>query len=197
MDAEQVIEKILSEANGQAQKITQQAVEDAAAEQTRLDAELAEYNKQSEVLAEKAGAEKKHHLLAAVRMKLAKEFLVEKRKIIDKVFAKAREQVGNLSDNEYCEIMEKLMLASVETGDEEVVVDKNETRIDQKFIKQVNRKLGPGFQGNLRLSEEREDIGAGFIMRRGKIKNNASLDVLLSQGRQVLEIELAKELFRD
>jgi hypothetical protein len=32
-------------------------------------------------------------------------------------------------------------------------------------------------------------------LRRGKIKNNASLDVLLTKAREALEIELAKEVF--
>jgi len=84
---------------------------------------------------------------------------------------------------------------TVETGDEEVIIDNNETQIDQRFIEQVNRKLGPGYKGNLRLSDERQNIGGGFILKRGKIKNNVSLQVLLTQARKELEIELAKELF--
>jgi hypothetical protein len=87
------------------------------------------------------------------------------------------------------------MLDAVETGDEEVILDENESRIDQEFIKQVNRELGPGYRGNLRLSGERQNIGAGFILRRGKIKTNVSVNVLLDQARKELEIELAKQLF--
>ena len=87
------------------------------------------------------------------------------------------------------------MLEAIETGDEEVVVDNNEKRINPEFIKLVNRELGPGYKGNLRLSHETADIGAGFILKRGKIKNNVSLPVLLTQARKELETELAKELF--
>jgi hypothetical protein len=93
--------------------------------------------------------------------------------------------------------MTKLILEAVETGDEEVIVDKSETRIDQKFIKQINRRLGPGYKGNLRLSDETDNLGAGFILRRGRIKHNVSIEVLLTQARKDLEIELAKELFGD
>ena len=46
------------------------------------------------------------------------------------------------------------MKQAVETGDEEVIVGKNEKRIDQDFIKKVNRELGAGFKGNLRLSDQ-------------------------------------------
>jgi vacuolar-type H+-ATPase subunit E/Vma4 len=55
--------------------------------------------------------------------------------------------------------------------------------------------LGPDGKRNLRLADERHDFGGGFILKRGKIKNNVSFDVLLAQARRDLEIELAKELF--
>ena len=195
MEAEQVVEKILSDAKAEAEKIASEAEQKEAVEQAKLDEQLDEYKKQTEILALKAGEEKKAHLLAAARMEIAKKFLGEKRKILDEVFAKAQQQLQNLPDEDYCKLMTKLMLEAVETGDEEVVIDNSETRIDQKFIKNVNRELGPGYKGNLRLADERQNLGAGFVLRRGRIKNNASLEVLLAQARKELEIKLAKELF--
>lgn len=197
MDAEQVIGKILADANSEAEKIKSQAGEKESARQANLDEQLAEYKKQTQTLAKKAGEEKKAHMLAAARMDIAKEVLAEKRKILDDVFDKAKAQLKGMEDDQYCKLMSRLMIEAVETGDEEVVVDKNDTRLNQNFVKQVNRELGPGFKGNLRLSNEKQDIGAGFILRRGKIKNNVSLKVLLDQARKELEIELAKEVFGD
>ncbi|MHC4737881.1 MAG: V-type ATP synthase subunit E family protein [Planctomycetota bacterium] len=168
MEVEQVVEKILADARAEADKITKAADEKEAAEQAQLDEQLDEYKHQTKIMAEKAGADKKAHLLAATRMDIAKEHLGEKRKILDEVFAQAEKKLKGLPDKQYCELMEKLMLG---------------------------RKLGPGYQGNLRLSNEKQGIGAGFILRRGKIKNNVSLNVLLAQARKALEIELAKELF--
>lgn len=195
MEAEQVVEKILSDARAEAEKIKKQADEKKADEQARLDEQLNEYRKQTETLAQKAAEEKKSHLLAAARMDIAKEFLGEKRRILDEVFAQAREQLQNLPDDDYRKLMTKLMLNTIETGDEEVIIDNNETRIDQAFIEQVNKKLGSDNKGNLRLADVRQNLGAGFILSRGKIKNNVSLEVLLTQARKELEIELAKELF--
>ena len=93
--------------------------------------------------------------------------------------------------------MKKLLLEAVETGDEEVIVDTNEGRINHEFIKQINRQLGPGVKGNLKLSDKKQDIGAGFILTRGKINTNVSIEVLLDQARKELEIQLAKELFEN
>ncbi|MHC4617780.1 MAG: V-type ATP synthase subunit E [Planctomycetota bacterium] len=195
MEAEQVTEKILADANAEAEKMSKEAGEKEAAEQAKFDEQLREYRSQTQALAKKAAQDRKLHLLAAARMDIAKEFLAEKRKILDEVFDQARGRLQNLPDDDYRRLCSKLMQAAVETGDEEVIVDKNEERIDQDFIKQVNRELGPGYKGNLRLSGQKQDLGGGFILRRGKIKNNVSLEVLLALARKELEIELAKDLF--
>ena len=196
MEAEQVIEKILAEAKAEADKIKVEADKKDSDEQAKLNEQLDEYKKQTEILAQKAAAEKKAHLLAAARMQNAKDFLGEKMKILDEIFGRAQAQLGKLPDEKYCSMMRRLMLDAIETGDEEVIVDKNETRIDQNFIKQINRELGPDYKRNLRLSDQRDNLGAGFILRRGKIKTNVSIGVLMGQARKELEIELAKELFK-
>jgi V/A-type H+-transporting ATPase subunit E len=130
-------------------------------------------------------------------MDIVKEYLAEKRKILDEVFEQARQQLQDLPDEEYRALIKKLLLDAIETGDEEVVVDTNEHRIDHEFIKQINRQLGPGYKGNLKLSNERQNLKAGFILTRGKVKTNVSVEVLLDQARKELEIELAKELFEN
>ena len=197
MEAEQVIEKILADAGAEAEKIKEQADEKEAAEQTKFNEQLDEHKKQTNALAEKLGSEKKLHLLAAARMDIAKEHLAEKSRILDEVFEQARQQLQKLSDDQYKTLCTNLMLEAVETGDEEVIIDTNEKRIDEKFIKQINHKLGPERKGNLKLSNQTQPIGAGFILKRGKIKNNVSLDVLLTQARKELDIDLAKELFEN
>jgi V/A-type H+-transporting ATPase subunit E len=197
MEAEQVVEKILADARAEAQKVKQQADEKETAEQTRLNEESNEYKKQSAILANKAAEDEKSHILAAARMDIAKEYLAEKRKILDGVFDQARQQMQNLPDKEYQELCKKLILDAVETGDEEVIIDTNEKRINHDFIKKVNRELGPGYKGNLKLSKEKQNLGAGFILKRGKIKTNVSVDVLLDLARKELEIDLAKILFEN
>ncbi len=197
MDTEQVVEKILADARAEADKIKKQADDKEADEQAKLSQQLDEYKKQTGILAQQAGEDKNSHILAAARMNIAKDYLAEKRKILDEVFEQARQQLHNLPDDEYYALIKKLLIEAVETGDEEVVVDTNEGRIDHEFIKQINRELGPGFQGNLKLSNERQNLGAGFILTRGKIKTNVSIEVLLDQARKELEIQLAKELFEN
>jgi V/A-type H+/Na+-transporting ATPase subunit E len=130
-------------------------------------------------------------------MNIAKEYLAEKRRILDEVFEQAKQQLQSLPDEEYKGLIKKLLLDALETGDEKVIVDTNEGRIDYEFIKHLNRELGPGYKGNLTLSDEKQNIGAGFILSRGKVKTNVSIGVLLDQARKDLEIQLGNELFEN
>ncbi len=205
MNADNVIEKILADAAVEAEKIKKQAQEKETIEQAKLDEQLVEYRKQTNALAKKAAEDEKLHLLAAARMQMARELLAEKRKMLDEVFEQARRQLMNLPDDRYHQLTVDLMLKAVETGDEEVIIGKDEKRIDQQLINQVNERLrsggtrpgeaGRSREGNLTLSDKRQELDGGFILKRGKIKNNASLEVLLAQARRNLEIELAKEMF--
>jgi len=195
MEAEQVTEKILADAKVEADKIKKQAGQKQADEQDTFDEQLKEHKKHTKVLAEKLANEKKLHLLAAARMNIAKELLAEKNNILDEVFDLAHRQLQSLPDDKYRELISRLMLETAETGDEEVIIDKEEKRIDAALIDQVNKILGSDRKGNLKLSGEKIHLGGGFILRRGKVKTNVSFNVLLSRARKELEIDLAKGLF--
>jgi V/A-type H+-transporting ATPase subunit E len=197
MEAEPVTQKILADARAEAERITKEAEEKESAEQAKLARQLEEYKRQTETLADRAGKDEKSHILAAARMEIAGELLAEKRKILDEVFSRARQQLQNLPGEEYRNLVTALLLDAVQTGDEEVIVDKNENRIDQQLINLVNQRVGSAKKGNLKLSQERQDIEGGFILRRGRIKTNVSFDVLLDRARSELEIKLAKELFSE
>jgi len=195
MNAEQVVEKILAEAQAQAREITADAGEKYAAAEAELNSQLADYEKQTEALAAQAAEDKKARMLATANMEIKKEYLVAKVALLNDVFQKVRERIKTLSDKEYEDFITSLMVKAVEAGDEQVIIGAEEERIDHALIKQVNRKLGPGYKGNLNLAQDRANIDAGFILNRGKIQVNVSIEVLLAEARDKFEIELAEELF--
>ena len=195
MEAEQVVGKILAEAKAEAEKIKAEAEAKTAAERAELESQLGEYRKESKVLAESKAEDKKQRLLAKARMAIVKESLVTKKSLLDEVFATAQQQIKNLPDDKYLELMGRLMIKAAETGDEEVIVGAGEKRIDQAFIDKINRQVGSEAKANLKLSDDKADIGSGFILRRGKIRMNVSGQVLVANARQELDIELARELF--
>jgi len=162
-----------------------------------LQEELAAFRAETERLAEAAAADRKSRMLANARMEIRKESLAAKHALLDEVFARARERTAALPDGEYQQLVAQLMVKAVESGDEEVIVGRNENRINDRLIKEVNRQLGPGYKGNLRMSNDRADFDSGFILRRGRVQVNVSTDVLVAQAREALETEIAAVLFAE
>jgi V/A-type H+-transporting ATPase subunit E len=193
MEADQVITKILSDAKAQADAIGKQAEQREAAETGKLNEELARFEQQTQALAEKAAADERSQRLAVARMEAAKEYAAAKASLLDEAFAQARQKIEKLPDAEYRELMARLMAAAVETGDEKVVPGKSDSRIDAKLVADVNARLKG--KGKLTLSDEKHNFGAGFLLQRGKVRTNVSVDVLVGQARKDLEIEVAKDLF--
>lgn len=195
MDSQQVVEKILSEAQAEADKIKSEAREKAAGQEAELTAELENFRKETGTLAQKASDEKRRRMLASARMDTRKELLSCKVGLLNEVFDKARKKIKELPEEQYQEFVESLMHKAIESGDEEVVIGASEDRVNNDLIKHINRKLGPGFKGNLQLAKDTANIDGGFILRRGKIQVNVSVDVLLAEAREQMEIDLATELF--
>ena len=195
MNAEQVVQKILAEAEAEARKILGEARDKAAEQKSQLDSELAEFDKKTDELAVEAGEDKLQRMLASARMNNAKQLLAAKVEILNDVFERAKKAVNDLSGELYLSWVMATMKQAVESGDEEVIVGKHEKRIDGNFVKKVNRELGTGFKGNLRLSSQRADISGGFILSRGRVQINAGTDVVINTLRESMEIELAQYLF--
>jgi len=196
MDANQVVEKILSEAQAGADKIKSAAEQKAGAFRQTGDAQLAEYQRQTEQLVLAAETEEKNRVLATARLAAGKELIQTKRDLLDSVIERAGQTIKKLGDAEYLSLMESLMLKAVRSGSEEIIIDKNETRINEAFVSKINQKLSAeGKNGGLHLSADRADIKAGFILKQDKTSVNAALDVLLKQAAGELEGKLAELLF--
>jgi len=195
MNAEKVISRILSEARAEAEKQKDAAKSRLKTKEASFQKQLEAYHDETAKLAQAAADDEKMLLLASTRMDLKKKTLAAKRQLLDGVFKAAAERISKLDKADYRALMTTLILEAVQTGDEEVIIGKDETRIDQSLIDEINSKLKEPFKGQLKLAEQRDDLAGGFILRRGKIKTDVSVDTLMEQTRQHLQIDLAKDLF--
>ena len=121
MYANQVVEKILSEAQAGADKIKSAANQKADAFRQSGDAQLAEYQRQTEQMVQAAETEEKNRVLATARLAAGKELVQTKRDLLNSVIDRAGQTVKKLGDAEYLSLMESLMLRAVRSGSEEVV----------------------------------------------------------------------------
>lgn len=123
--------------------------------------------------------------------------LSTKQNLMETVFQKAIDQVGQLDTTAYQAIIKKMLLEAVELGTEEVLISsKDQVRITGAFMEDVNQSLKQlGKIGNLKLSESFVSIAGGFVLKNADVNINYSFESLLRSKRDALEPELAEILF--
>ncbi len=183
-DAEEVARKIVAEGQAAADAVAREA-------RTRADAQKQELRAKAEQRAQ----EDRNRITTLARLAARRELLDEKQALIDRVFDEVGRRIAEMQQGEYREFITGLLRSTVESGDEEVLIGEQESRLDQAFLNSVAKKLGLG--GGLKLASERRQITAGFILRSGRVETNCALSTILRDAREKLETEVAGILFRE
>ncbi|ACZ19088.1 V-type ATP synthase subunit E [Thermanaerovibrio acidaminovorans] len=182
-DAREQAEAILQRARGQAEEIrrkAQQEIEDIRHSfEERFAKEAPEISKRREAVA---------------RLDVEREMLNAKRRLISMVFDEALNQMISLDRAKREPFVERLLLASVQDGDEVVVVGPSEDLITEDWLKGFNDRHGK----SLTLSDRRDpSIKGGFVVERGKISTNCTWEMLLRVFQEEREAEVVRQLFAD
>ena len=199
MPVEKIVERILREAEDEARKIEG----DAQKEIERIRGDEAEQVKSIEeeasAQAETAAREEEQRRLSAADLEFRKKRLAEKQGLIEGAFDRALRKLVDMDARAYGERIGHLLLAAVDTGNEEVIISsRDEERITQKLLDRTNELLvSQGRKGELKLSEERRDLIGGFVLRRGRRETNCSLESIFASGREELEPMIAEKLFSE
>ncbi|EYE88353.1 hypothetical protein Q428_08575 [Fervidicella metallireducens AeB] len=147
--------------------------------------------------AEKDGKERKERLIARAQLEARNQLLSSKQEAIDKVLEAAKNKLENMSSEDYSSFIECMLLNNIETGDEEVILSqKDKARINPDVVENVNRKLvSNGKKGQIKLVDEVRNIQSGFILKKGGLEINCSIDSQIRILRDSLEGEIANLLF--
>ena len=114
-----------------------------------------------------------------------------RQKLVGEAFDAALKQLVEMAPDKYVKFADKLMAQAVSTGQEVVLVGKNEKHLDQRWIDGYNASHNT----SLTLSQDRLPIAGGFILRNDKIDTNCSWEMLIDDTRADIETEVVKRLF--
>jgi len=181
-DAEANASGIVAEGKAAGQKVLADAQTDIDAQKEKLMARARQH-----------ADEERNRIITLARLAARRELLNEKQGLIDRVFDETRKKILAMDAGEYRKLMRSFIESSVDTGNEEVIVDASERHIDQAFLDDVSRALGRG--SGLKLSSEKRPIAGGFILREGKVETNCALDTILRDARERVETDVAAILF--
>jgi vacuolar-type H+-ATPase subunit E/Vma4 len=189
MGTEQITKRILSDAEAEAlaivadaEKKAEKLLSDASlrAEETRktIEAEVAE--KRRAILEKRA---------ADARLDCAKALLGEKRKVVETVYDEAHSRLLELPKEDAVALVERLLCAYAEAGDE-IVFDKYfPYAAEVKILPVVKEK-------DLRIAKESQEIGGGLRLI-GKVSDkDLSFKALILADRDENQASLARELFK-
>lgn len=187
-DGRERADKVLSDAKAQAQEMMRKAREKAA---TMVE--------EAKVKAEKMGDDRKERIISSARMDARNMKLTAKQETIDRIMNMAADTIMAMDKKEYTDFLEKLLVNSIETGDEEIVFSKADTeRIDLGMIDRLNKKLiSKGKKGALKISHEERNIKSGFLLINGGVEINCSIESQIRMIRDSIEGEIAGLLFEN
>ncbi len=197
MSLEKILEKIIRDNDKEIKKIIDEGESRASGiiEEGKREAErvVSDLTREGEENARKV----KGRIVTLASLESRKRVLAEKQRILGEVYREAEKRIKNLNGRDYRELVKKIILQSCETGEELVVVGKNDKKkIDEKLINGINHELvKAGKKGKLKLSSEPASIPDGFILKTGRIEISNSWDNVLRSLREKTEDEVIKLLF--
>ena len=114
-----------------------------------------------------------------------------KQRLIGEAFEGALRKLTELPHDAYLSFVHILMEKAVVTGDEVLLVGKDERYIDGAWLDSYNASHST----RVSLSGDRLPISGGFVLRNGKIDINCSWDMLVGDIRPEIESDVVKRLF--
>jgi V/A-type H+-transporting ATPase subunit E len=140
----------------------------------------------------------RRRMFTMAELETRKELLQEKQLQIEDAFQGAVEKLGQFDLDAYQSIIWRMLMESVETGEETVIISaRDQSRITADFIAKVNEELKKlGKKGELKLSADTEEIGGGFILSSDLTKINNSFHSIIRMQRDEMEPEVAEILFQ-
>lgn len=186
-DAELKEKEILEKAKLQANEIVEKANQKAASRAKELSQKSVH-----------DVSEKKRIINSNVELEMRKDVLTAKQQAIEKVFDKVLEKMNNFTDSKYEQVIFDMLMASVESGEEEVVMSEaGKKKLSADFLNKLNKALAAGGKkGNVKISDEIRDISGGFILMSQGVEINNSFESIIRLSRDEIEPKVAEIFFR-
>lgn len=192
-----LLDSILEDAQKEAEKIRKKGREEAEALRTKYKAEAEQVRQNILEQARIKAADDKARRKIQAQMAAGRELLETKNRLLEEFFSALKERLTGMKDDEYRGLLRKLILRAVETGTEELFLSPADRRwLGESFLAGLNQELKKqGKKGALVYGSDVSDLTGGFLLRRGKIVHNYSLENLIASKKDELLPEIGKRLF--
>ena len=138
---DKIIEKIISDANADAEQTALQTKKQIDAVRQKHEAQTKKQidEMREEFADKKAQVENRAETMAELEAR--RNMLAIKRELVEEAFSKAQDMIMSLPDEEYLGFIEKLM-RNLDDKRGDVIIGKSEKRINADFVDKINEKNG-------------------------------------------------------
>jgi V/A-type H+-transporting ATPase subunit E len=192
MSIENIIGKILAEAENESQRVLEEAGEKSRDILEKAEAQAEKIRKDSEVQAKEDASLLKSRRTSVAELEVRKMRLGAKQALISRCFDAALDQLANMEEAEYLEFLTSAILATGADGGELLLNARDRKAIGEKLVKKIN---GTGKAGTLTLAEDTIDAKGGFVLRKGSVEMNSTLETMVNGIRESATPDVVKALF--
>lgn len=159
----------------------------------------ADADKKVDDIAKKAVAEKESLLSrakSAAALQERKLILNEKQQIISNIISKAQNNLLNLNDKDYFEVIIRMVKKySLPQPGKLIFNAKDKNRLPKEFDSEVKEALSNKVGASLSVAEETRNLDGGFILVYGDVEENCSFNALFSAAKEDLQDKVNSILF--
>ncbi len=197
MGLEEIVKEIEKKANEDAEKMRKEGQEERKTILKKAQEEALRTRKEITKRLEKEAELLKRERVISVRVEEKKKLLASKRKILAESFKQAEEELRGLGKQEYMSLMKRLLVSSIDSGDEEIVVSRrDEAWMKGDFLKELRESSEKkGTWEKIRVTAGLREGERGFILKKEGVHLNYTLSNLFLLLGEELEMEVAKRLF--
>jgi len=192
MSIETITEKIRKAADDEAEALIVKAQADRDDILGKAEKQADAIRKEMEKKAAQDGVLFKERKVSVAELEARKLELATKQTAITRSFALALEQMSSMDQNAYVKLLVKAVSEAGVKDGELLFNKKDRESIGKKVVDEVN---GKDDTVKVTLAEDTIDAKGGFVLRKGSMEINATLETMVNAVKEAVTPEVVEALF--
>ena len=192
MSIEHITGKILAEARDQSGQVLEEASDKSRIIVEKAKAQVEKVRKDFEEQAREDASLLKSRRTSVAELEVRKMRLGAKQDLISRCFDAALDQLADMKEADYLAFLTNAILATDVNEGELLLNVKDRKAIGEKLVKKVN---SAGKSGTLTLAEDTINAKGGFVLRKGSMEINSTLETMVNGIRESVTPDVVKALF--
>lgn len=192
---EKIIDRIIGDAESEAEEIRKKAREEAAGVLREGKESLEGLKKEAAGREEDRRRSLEARAESAAALKKRQALLAAKQDIINGLIDRAHKNLLEMDEEKYFSLLEAMAKRFSLPRDGEIHVSERDLKRLPKGFEERIRKAAEGNGGSLRLSSQPAAVDGGFVLSYGGVEENCSFEALFSARRDELSDRVSGLLF--